>query len=303
LPALNKGQIATLGEIIQPSKYTKIIYELRPGITVIYENKKVGTNTKGWRSEKEFFLPKGLSVIRIIGIGDSFMFGQGIDLNDTFLSFLERDLNETFPQKQWEIINTAVPGYNTAMEVETLKRKCLEFKPDIVIMEVIGNDFALPNFIYETEDYFALNKSFIVDIVVNRYKLSKKDNFRLFDAPFNTASDSFECNPGKVPLLYRDMVGWPGFVKAMRELKELQEKNGFTVIICRTSSVSNEKIDLLNKNLGFHSIFNFFDWVEDLSLVVSEKDRHPNAKQNKKTAENILNYMIQEGIINKFLQK
>lgn len=300
LPVLNKGQVVTLGEIIQPSQYTKMIYELRPNINVTYENKTVETNSKGWRTTKEFSLTKEANTIRIIGIGDSFMFGQGVDLNDTALSFLEKNLNEMFPKKKWEIINAAVSGYNTAMEVETLQRKGLVFKPDIVIMEIIGNDFDLPNFIYEPDNYFALNKSFIIEVLVNRCRLSK-DNFKLFDAPFDPALNSFERNPEKVPLLYKDMVGWSGFVKSMHKLKELQENNKFTVVICQTSSVFNEKIDSFCKGLGFYTIFNFFDWVEDISLVVSEKDRHPNAKQNEKTAKNILNYMIEYGIIKRFL--
>ena len=75
-----------------------------------------------------------------------------------------------------EIINTAVPGYNTVMEIETMKENGLRYKPDIVIVGYIVNDFDLPNFIRETENYFSFQRSFAVEYflnrLINRHKVS-----------------------------------------------------------------------------------------------------------------------------------
>ena len=49
LPAINKGQHVTLIGIIQPSRHHRIIYELRPQISVYYMGALVETNDKGWR--------------------------------------------------------------------------------------------------------------------------------------------------------------------------------------------------------------------------------------------------------------
>jgi len=302
LPEITKGKSVSLRSIIQPSKYRKIIYELRPYASVYYENVIVQTNSQGWRGAKEFSLDKDRDTVRVVGLGDSFMFGQGVNQDETALGFLEKELNTRFPQKKWEIINTAVPGYNTVMQIETLQQKVLVYKPDIVMMEIIGNDFDLPNFIYELDSCLDITKSFFIELLLQRFK-SRKENFKLFDAPFSYSSNSFENDPRKVPLQYRDMVGWDSFVRAAKELKKLQTKNNFIVIVYRTSSVFDKEIDSLCKQLGFHAIFNFFDWIEDLSLVVSKADRHPNAKQNKKTAEKILNYMTEKEIIYNFLRK
>ena len=254
---IDKGGVVRLGNIIQPSEYPKIIYELRPNISVYYENASVEINSHGWRS-KEIPFKKNRDTVRLVGLGDSFMFGQGVNQNETALFFLEKELNSRFPQKKWEFVNTAVPGYNTTMEVETLDKKALIYKPDIVMLEIIGNDFDLPNFICNSDDYLNFNKSFFIEFLVRRVKTSK-DSFKLFDAPYNSASDSFESDPRLVPSQYKDMVGWEGFVKAMMKLKRLQEKNHFIVIIYRTSSVFNERIDTFCKQSGFYSIFNFFE--------------------------------------------
>ena len=53
-------------------------------------------------------------------------------------------LNAAYPQKTWEIINTGVPGYNTVMEVATMRAKGLALEPDIVILNVVTNDLNLP---------------------------------------------------------------------------------------------------------------------------------------------------------------
>lgn len=301
LSELKRGKIVTLGEIIQPSKYTKIIYELRPNISVYYQNVLVGTNSQGWRN-KACKVYKENNKIRIIGLGDSFMFGYGISQDETALSFLEKELNARFPQKVWEVINTAVPGYNTVMEVETLEKKALIYKPDIVIMENIGNDFDLPNFIYKPNDNLNIAKSFFIDFLLRRLHLLK-ENFELIDAPIASYRPTrFEYDPRLVPEAYKDMVGWEGFAKAMIKLKEIQKKNNFEVIIFITRSYLDERIFTFCNSLGFFAICNFLN-ISDPSLVFSEKDHHPTALQNKKTADNLFNSLIKYNIVQKYLEK
>lgn len=299
LPGLKKGQNATLREIIQPSKYPKVIYELRPNISVYFQNVLVETNNQGLRSKE--ILIKEKNTIRIICLGDSFMFGYRVGQDETVPIFLEKELNAKFPQKRWEIINTAVPGYNTTMEIESLEKKFLIYKPDIVIMEHIGNDFNLPNFIYETEDILNI-KIFFVEFLLRRYKLAK-ERFKLLDAPKNSRQPwRFEDDPKFVPEQYKDMVGWEGFVRAMIKLQKLQEKNDFDVIFFETNSRLNIEVHDFCRQLGFHAFFNFLN-ANNPMLVVSTSDNHPTALQNKKTSENILNYLMAEGIIQRYLGK
>jgi len=133
LPELKPGVPAKLADIIKPSRYPGIIYELRPNIKTTFINVQVETNSQGWRG-KLYPIDKNKNTIRIITIGDSHMFGWGVSDDKKYTSVLEDMLNSEFPEKKWEIINTAVPGYNTYMEIDTLKNKALVYKPDIVIM-------------------------------------------------------------------------------------------------------------------------------------------------------------------------
>jgi hypothetical protein len=62
------------------------------------------------------------------------------------LKVLERQLNELSSGKKYEVINFAVPGYNTAIEVEVFKQECLRYDPDLVIMHFNTNDYDVPGF-------------------------------------------------------------------------------------------------------------------------------------------------------------
>src|SRR5262249_1399115 len=130
----NGAENVTLRQMIRHSNNPRIIYELIPDLSVQFMNKQVTTNSQGFRGS-EHNISKGNQIIRIIGLGDSSMFGWGVTDEECFLFILQKYLNQSRSFNiEWEIINTAVPGYNAVMEVETLKEKGLHYKPDIVIV-------------------------------------------------------------------------------------------------------------------------------------------------------------------------
>lgn len=302
IPKAEPGTTVSLAQIIRPSKYPRIIYELIPNLSVYFCNYPAEMNNNGWRC-KAYPFRKNKDVIRVVGLGDSFMFGQGVSQNETYFNQMEEELNSQFPQKKWEFINTAVPGYNTVMEVETLARKALLYKPDIVILDFIGNDFDLPNFIYEFNNYLTFEKLFFFEFISKRLKLAKKE-FELVDSPLNREAQSrFENDPQFVPPEYIDMVGWKSFYQAMVKLKELQKINNFDVIFVLTLLNKDEKVFNLGRELGFYTLYNTAYNFSDPTVFLSKKDNHLSMIGHKKTAELIINFMEENKIINKYLDK
>jgi hypothetical protein len=60
---------------------------------------------------------------------------------------LEKELNARPPSKaKFEVWNLAVPGYNSVQEVATFAAKADSIRPDLVIVNWVGNDMDLPNF-------------------------------------------------------------------------------------------------------------------------------------------------------------
>lgn len=287
--------------IIQPSMNPKIIYELRPNINVHFLKGLVKTNNMGCRSNEDYLFNKDSNAVRILGLGDSYMFGQGVDQDKNLLDVLEIELNKKFTQKKWKIINAAVPGYNTVMEVETLREKYLKYKPDIVIIEFIGNDFQLPNFIYDTADWKDFKRSFFIEFLMKKCALLP-NNFQLFGAPANFKLGwGFEDDASRVPEQYKDIVGWDSYARAMKALKKMQKEYGFDVISFLTLGYKDDRVFNLSRQLGFYTTYNDAYDSKDLSLVISKNDIHPSELGHKKNAEKLLNFIIKEGIIEKHI--
>ena len=121
----------SLQQMVQPSEI--LGYSLVPGLTGkgrIGEN--IVINSKGLRDvERPLEKPEG--TFRILGIGDSFTFGIGVDLEQTYLKVLEEMLNSTSDQPHFDVINSGVAGYNLYQAKTYLKEKGLAYDPDMVI--------------------------------------------------------------------------------------------------------------------------------------------------------------------------
>lgn len=96
----------------------------------------IETNSWGRRDHDR---PAGLSAQVILGLGDSFGFGWGVELEQSFLSLLERDLSASKPVR---LIKAAVPGTGTSDQYRLMSALLSSVEPDLVLVNIfIGNDF------------------------------------------------------------------------------------------------------------------------------------------------------------------
>jgi hypothetical protein len=303
----------SLREIIQHSTNGHIIYELIPNISASFKNKLVRINSHGFRGP-EFNSTKSNKTIRIVGLGDSLMFGWGVSDDEYYLVLLARYLNQSLSDGYiWEIINTAVPGYNTVMEVETLKAKGLPYKPDLVIIDYVMNDLDLPNFLRKEENYFTLRRSFAADYFVSRLTQHRSDFHNvLVDAPLNASRTSYENDPSRVPAQYRDMVGPDAYRAAMAELKTLGLKHNFQILAFTT--YFPRVIKEILRELDFPMLeagdaFTIFMAEHGIKeyvgspLTVSDRDPHPSALGHTILADVLYNYLKDTGIVSDMVHK
>jgi hypothetical protein len=82
----------------------------RPPVT--YRTRHLGFREPGWTAEK----PKDTR--RIALIGDSYVFGIGVELEDTLSSSLAAELARRSPGRPTEIVNLGVPGSNLSSYVD-----------------------------------------------------------------------------------------------------------------------------------------------------------------------------------------
>jgi hypothetical protein len=181
------GGRARLGHVVRLSPNPRIVYELVPGLDVVFLGVPLRTNADGWRGPA-VAPERTRPAVRVVGLGDSVMFGWGVAEEDAFLFRLGAALEASHPAVAWEVVNTAVPGYNTVMEVETLEAKGLRFDPDVVVLNFVGNDLGLPNFVEERPDVLSLRRSFLLDFARARAGGTPEARRRLVGVPAEAAA-------------------------------------------------------------------------------------------------------------------
>ena len=129
-----------LAKIVQISETPDLIFELRPGLDLKFGPNQLRTNQDGMREDRDYPVERSPQTVRILGIGDSGMFGWACEQDENYLAILETNLNHRGDGVVYEVLNTGVPGYNTQQEIQALKEKWIKYKPDIVIVGWSDND-------------------------------------------------------------------------------------------------------------------------------------------------------------------
>lgn len=213
-----------LAVIIEPSSDTNLFYELMPNINTNFGNRTLRTNGDGMRESRDYAVAKPENTVRVVGIGDSGMFGWGLDQDQDYMAVLEDALNARGDGRVYEVLNLAVPGYNTQLEVECLRERGLKYKPDIVIVGWCLNDFFLPFFMLEKEDFTRRDRSYVYDFLFLRQ--------RFYDAAAgHQFVDRHSLNFDQVDEHMKMGTDTAGVTQALRELKALSEREGFRVLV------------------------------------------------------------------------
>lgn len=94
---------------------------------------KVETNSDGLRDYEHPF-KKEEGIYRILFIGDSFTFGEGVEVEESYPKVTERLLNERGVGKRIEVLNASAFSWGPSEEYLYLKHYGSKYKPDMVIL-------------------------------------------------------------------------------------------------------------------------------------------------------------------------
>lgn len=149
-PALSSPDSGgNLRALVNPHPSDRIIFDLKPSLDLTFQRARVRTNSCGMR-DKERSIAKPPDTYRIALLGDSFVFGWGVEFEQTFAQRLEGNLNRLAEGKrQFEVLNFGVPGYATFQESAKFLESGIEFMPDEVLVFFIQNDFDFPFFVHD----------------------------------------------------------------------------------------------------------------------------------------------------------
>lgn len=126
--------------VLAPAEHPDLEYAPEPGASGIVDRVPVSINSYGFR-DREFALEKPEGTRRIVVLGDSIAFGNGLRLEETFPKQLEALLEREQPPTQ--VLNLGVGGYDVVEEVAFLQHVGLAFAPDLVVVGLCINDVGI----------------------------------------------------------------------------------------------------------------------------------------------------------------
>ncbi len=232
---------ASLGDLVRPSAAPDIVYEFKPNLDTCFYGARIHINADGLRARAEYARPKPPGVYRVLLLGDSMTFGQGLRDEDTFATLLERELSAGGITT--EVINSGVPGYNTAQEAAYLRRTGMSYEPDCVLILFIGNDLGLPHLMLRPRRAPIVAGSHLlgaIDAALNSHAFQRaaSDWFDIATGP-----TSFDVSPeemDRVPDEYRYMVGEAGYRRALRLIRETA---GPRIPVVNFADYSSNRVD------------------------------------------------------------
>jgi hypothetical protein len=312
----------SLGDIVQPSAHAGIVFELKPNVRGRFIGQPVVINSQGLH-DYEYRLRKEPGTIRIVGLGDSSLFGWGVPFEESTLKVLERRLNERSPTQKFEVINFAVPGYNTAIEAEVFVRKCLQYAPDLVLLSFNTNDYDVPNFMRLPRDLATLRRLYVVDLAYSAYEgvmgLAGRQppQFDFTNRSISLAETARLDEDPALPDEYRYMVGAKGVVRALERLAGTAREHAIPLVVFDVKGYpglhstyvrdelrdgQRELLERESQRLGFHFLNTYPYYIDYLNrhptanfplvFAVSVADAHPNALAHSINAEAIFEYLV-----------
>jgi hypothetical protein len=105
---------------------------------------RITTNSAGMRGRREYSVEKPPGVRRVCLLGDSFVFGFGVNDEEVVGAVLEDALRARgrAAGPRYEVLNFAVSGFGQAEELVTYRHKVRGYGPDVVVLFYFDNDVA-----------------------------------------------------------------------------------------------------------------------------------------------------------------
>lgn len=156
------------------SYHSQLGWHHRPNQHGVFETgsvqANVSSNSRGLR-DREYPYARVPGHRRVLVIGDSFAWGYGVDQNHVFSEVLEAALERA------EVINAGVSGYSTDQELLWLRTEGVKYRPDLVILQMAGNDEEM-------------NRRKVAYLVYPKpmFSLTEGDELRLHNVPVPQAS-------------------------------------------------------------------------------------------------------------------
>jgi lysophospholipase L1-like esterase len=291
--SVTRVETCNLGDIIRLSSEPDLFYELKPNVRGHFCRGLVATNALGMRMTSLPSLEKPTGVVRIVGLGDSYLFGQGVDDGQGYLEVLgEAPLAGG---QRVETLNFGVPGYNAWMEGVVLATRARQYAPDVIVVGLTGNDWDLPGFML-SRPYGDWGHSFLLGALVERFRAPPA----VVSTPRSRVDERrYLTVPEEVPEAFRHMVGFDGYRRALARMLEVATELGAPLVLFSdcvslegrggtscTFRFAGGEYERVRDEVYNHPLVSLCPWqLSDAQLIPG--DGHPNAEGHRSLARQL----------------
>ncbi|MDX1502843.1 MAG: SGNH/GDSL hydrolase family protein [Thermoanaerobaculia bacterium] len=292
-PCDRQREQARLLDLLRPAPEDPgVVYRLQTGLDTCFAGARVTTNSLGLRSERELAVPKAPGSYRVAVLGDSQVFGMGVETGETLPAALEELLGSRASPSKVEVINAGVPGYNAYQEAALLAAAGESWEPDCVLMLFTANDLGVPNFLMRPRPRPSFWSSRLWAALraatgSKRWWIWTEDRLRDWVT---------EVDLERVPAEYRPMVGEPGYRAALEILARWTGDRGVAAV--NVASYDRPRLRRLfeewNRELGITHLP--FTWPRARELQIASDDPHPNAAGHRVMARRLVRALLDRGV-------
>jgi len=265
-----------------------------------WEEKFGDLNSLGHR-DHEFSVKKPPKTFRILAIGDSLTYGDGIkNVDDIFTEILEKKLNDDNNELQYEVLNVSKKGWDVKQYLSALKNPGLSYEPDIVMIGFFFNDI-------EANENNRPKIRYIPERV--HWVMARLSYAYWYTYSAVTSGDDRWLN---YYLSYTspDSYHWRRFVRYWKEILATCNNRDIKtmIVILPTTNWLNDthpfipvyhNVENLSKDNGavVLNLFPFLKGYNPRELHVGITDSHPNAKAHRIYASKIFDFLKKEELI------
>jgi lysophospholipase L1-like esterase len=265
----------------------------RPGARGTMAGALFENNRYGFRGpERPHDKPQGS--FRVAAIGDSVTMGPGVLYEDTYAARIERELNRTRSDYQYEVVNVGLSGLNTAAVVERFEDIALPFDPDLVIYGYTLNDIEGPLYrrsVQKTQERLA------------KYYASPLRLWRLLGPKWMSLRDLLLSPAGSYYYELDDNYfdnpeAWRAVLDGMDRLTQIARERDVCVLLLLYTTLETlhflhpyhacyDTVAVAAEDRGFHVArsFDYFRGMDGPSLWITPFDSHPNERGHELLAQ------------------
>lgn len=284
--ALRNNVRLAMSSLTEASPHPEIYWALKPNLNTTLNFAKFQTNEFGL-ADQSYSRNKPDNAYRIAVLGDSYTMPLGVDTDKAYHALMERQLNQSpkpTGQKNYELINFGIGGFNLQRYNAVLKYLIPEWQPDALLIGYCGfNDhLTIANFGQQgnfspligdgfkrsyLQIYFEqLAQTKKIGVPFKEIQLIHSDNYAYIDSQFaelRAAADAIRPN---MPVLVAYLDNREHHPDNIRQLQEITARYGMYFVDTTKAFKGTQ--------------------LKDYSLHIL--DSHPNARANELFAEQLL---------------